>query len=366
MAETPRQAGAGEPRARPPGPPSPKPARALCPYCGSESLNLTRCESCKGYFDPLSRAASQEAMGPWALRDEISPFRPGCAYPTLLALIRRGRLTAESVIRGPTTGQFWVRAGAAPGVANHLGRCHACGKPATGSDRQCAACGADFSVPEDRQYLGAAGGPPDVLPRALAPREAGAAPAEAVGGAARVAARGGFDSQDQSTGGGAQPTAPEAAAAVAEAIALRRRRLAARTRTMTALLGVLLALLLAAVVIVLARAGEGPVLLEPASGPTRAATEATPRDLGPTPQSAAADPGPEDVAPPISAPERGQAAPRRVGDLSPAELEAVAGDDREVLVRLAQGTNHPVRVYARLRLMVLGWETGEGPVPVGR
>jgi len=91
-------------RTRPPNPTPPQIRGILCPYCGNISADPRRCDRCSGYFDPLSRQATQNAMGPWYIRDLTAPFRPGCSYETLRDLIRRGKITRESIIRGPTHG----------------------------------------------------------------------------------------------------------------------------------------------------------------------------------------------------------------------------------------------------------------------
>lgn len=131
-------------------------ANIVCPYCGERQPPAGACVACKGVFEPLSRQASQNAMGPWQLRDEAHPFRPGCSYDTLRVLITRGRVTASSVLRGPTTNQFWTIATRVPGVAHLLGACHACGLTAKPADRLCQSCGAVFDAPNDRQRLGLA------------------------------------------------------------------------------------------------------------------------------------------------------------------------------------------------------------------
>jgi hypothetical protein len=95
-------------------------------------------------------------MGPWFIRDEASPFRPGCSYETLCRLIRRGKVGRASIIRGPTTMQFWVVATKAPGVAHLLGECHSCHSRVAADERTCQECGAGFVVESDRQYLGLA------------------------------------------------------------------------------------------------------------------------------------------------------------------------------------------------------------------
>ncbi|MGP1308833.1 MAG: hypothetical protein ACTS27_01390 [Phycisphaerales bacterium] len=130
-------------------------ATTVCPYCGNrEQANAEQCSSCKGLFEPLSKIATQNAMGPWQIRDEMSPFRPGCSIETLRALIRRGKLTRESVIRGPSTKQFWRRAADAQGVSHLLGVCHACAGPASADHHHCRSCGASFLVEADRDRMG--------------------------------------------------------------------------------------------------------------------------------------------------------------------------------------------------------------------
>lgn len=143
---------------QPPNTPPSVPAGTamLCPYCGHASGNRKECERCRGVFEPLSRQASQNAMGPWYIRDEGNPFRPGCSYATIKALVARGRIDADTVLRGPSTRQFWLRARNTPGVAHLLGECHACHRPASASAAICTQCGASFAVEEDRQFMGLA------------------------------------------------------------------------------------------------------------------------------------------------------------------------------------------------------------------
>lgn len=120
--------------------------RVLCPYCGHLQTDPTRCERCKGLFEPLSRRATQIAMGPWYLRDEANPFRPGCSYETLKRQIEAGRVTANSIIRGPTTRQFWSVAYNVPGVAHLTGYCHRCNSKVNPTDPRCPSCGEAFGA----------------------------------------------------------------------------------------------------------------------------------------------------------------------------------------------------------------------------
>lgn len=154
-------------------PPTPMPRPILCPYCGEVSADPVRCLHCRGLFEPLSRQASQNSMGPWFIRDTEHPFKPGCSFQTLKALIRRGVVTPATVLRGPTTRQFWTPADRVPSVANLLGRCHACATPATEAEEACTACGASFAPEVDRQFLGLA--PVRLLPGQATPEQIAAA-----------------------------------------------------------------------------------------------------------------------------------------------------------------------------------------------
>lgn len=139
----------------------------VCPYCGSACGKALKCGRCRGLFDPLSRQASQNAMGPWSIRDEAAPFRPGCSYETLKEMILKERVTESTVIRGPTTRQFWTLASQVPSVANLLGQCHNCHTQVNPDEYMCGSCGAVFSPEADRQHLGLA--PVHLLPGQASP-----------------------------------------------------------------------------------------------------------------------------------------------------------------------------------------------------
>ncbi|MFG0285365.1 MAG: hypothetical protein ACF8R7_13185 [Phycisphaerales bacterium JB039] len=146
------------------------PARYLCPYCGAIADQPRRCPACAGHLDPLSRQATQNSMGPWQVRDQAHPFRPGCSYATIRRMVERGQINRRTVLRGPTTRQFWTFADRAPSIANLLGVCHSCHAEVDPDAFLCGSCGASFTPETDRQYLG------------LAPRRPlpGEAPAERV------------------------------------------------------------------------------------------------------------------------------------------------------------------------------------------
>ncbi|MHC4082683.1 MAG: hypothetical protein ACYSU2_15325, partial [Planctomycetota bacterium] len=126
----------------------------ICPYCGETQTAGERCRACGGLFEPLSRQATHNAMGPWFVRDPGKPFHPGCSYETLVKMIDRGQVVKTSVIRGPTTKQYWTVARRVPGVAHLLSYCHSCDAAVDPEDHGCHACGAPFGAYLDRNYLG--------------------------------------------------------------------------------------------------------------------------------------------------------------------------------------------------------------------
>ncbi|QOJ00769.1 MAG: hypothetical protein HRU70_09790 [Phycisphaeraceae bacterium] len=139
-----------------------RPATFVCPYCGGSTPDQPRCPHCRGLMDPLSRQATQNTMGPWFVRDEASPYRPGCSHSILVQLVARGKIGPDTILRGPTTHQFWMPARRTPGVAHLLGMCHACGVRASPASSSCAGCGVSFKPADDRQALGL--GPIRLLP----------------------------------------------------------------------------------------------------------------------------------------------------------------------------------------------------------
>lgn len=149
----------------------------ICPYCGDISASDVRCDKCNGPLDALSRQATQNDMGPWFIRDESQPFKPGCSYGRIREMTVKGRIGPATVLRGPSTRQFWMPARRVPGVANLLGVCHSCQQPVRGEDAACPHCHADFRTTQDRQMLGIA--PAHYIPGRPAP-EAHAVSAAAV------------------------------------------------------------------------------------------------------------------------------------------------------------------------------------------
>jgi len=126
----------------------------ICPYCGDTQAASERCRACGGLFEPLSRQASHNAMGPWFVRDEKRPFQPGASYETMVRLVEREQINKYTIIRGPTTKQFWTVARRVPGIAHLLGYCHNCDASVGKDDHGCPVCGVPFGAYLDRNYLG--------------------------------------------------------------------------------------------------------------------------------------------------------------------------------------------------------------------
>ena len=132
------------------------PMLALCPYCGDWQKNTDRCSTCGGVFDQLSQRATIIAMGPWFVRNKRFPYLPGCSYDVMRRQIEAGRIDASTIVRGPTTRQFWSIAKNVPGISHLVGFCWSCGAEANASDPRCSACQSPFGGVDAQNALGLA------------------------------------------------------------------------------------------------------------------------------------------------------------------------------------------------------------------
>lgn len=128
--------------------------KALCPYCGNAQEEADQCRSCSGLFEPLSRRATQIAMGPWFIRDKKQPFKPGCSYDVMVGLAKKARIKPNTVMRGPATKQLWSVARNVAGISHLVGYCHSCGEHVKEFDSACNTCGAAFDLDWDRNRFG--------------------------------------------------------------------------------------------------------------------------------------------------------------------------------------------------------------------
>jgi hypothetical protein len=61
-------------------------------------------------------------------------------FDTLMALVKRGQVTAQSVVRGPTTNQFWRFAAQVKGLSREFGVCYNCATPIEKTATICPSC----------------------------------------------------------------------------------------------------------------------------------------------------------------------------------------------------------------------------------
>lgn len=118
----------------------------ICPYCGHYQPQRHQCAACNGWLDPLSQKATQIDMGPWFIRDAKQPYRPGCSHEIIQRLAKAGRIDAGTILRGPTTYQYWTAARLAPGVSHLVGFCYRCSTSAQPTDTRCSKCQAVFTA----------------------------------------------------------------------------------------------------------------------------------------------------------------------------------------------------------------------------
>src|SRR6266566_5403230 len=113
----------------------------VCPFCGTQrETDVGACLHCSLEDTPTTRSATRSKLGPWYVLQSRNPSAPGMNFATLMVLVQKGRVTARSVLRGPTTGQFWRHAAKVKGVSREFGLCWNCGGDVLKNARACAGC----------------------------------------------------------------------------------------------------------------------------------------------------------------------------------------------------------------------------------
>jgi len=113
----------------------------VCPFCGTQrDSDVGACMHCSLEDTPTTRSATRGKLGPWYVLQSRNPSAPGMNFATLMVLVQKGRVTARSVLRGPTTGQFWRHAAKVKGVSREFGLCWNCGGDVLKNARACASC----------------------------------------------------------------------------------------------------------------------------------------------------------------------------------------------------------------------------------
>src|SRR5205085_5633004 len=86
----------------------PMEGRYVCPFCGAVNEAMEGpCPNCTMTNTAEPRKATKSRIGPWYVLQSRNPAAPGMKYETLLGFVRKGRVKARSIVRGPTTHQLW-------------------------------------------------------------------------------------------------------------------------------------------------------------------------------------------------------------------------------------------------------------------
>jgi hypothetical protein len=126
----------------------------VCPFCGTIGDKPDRpCARCLLEDTPQARQSTRWRLGPWYVLQSRNPSAPGMKYTTLLALVRKGQITAKTIIRGPTTQQFWKFAGQVKGVSREFGVCWACGTVLHPTASSCSRCNKSQELPANPDVL---------------------------------------------------------------------------------------------------------------------------------------------------------------------------------------------------------------------
>jgi hypothetical protein len=126
----------------------------VCPFCGTISDRVDEaCHRCTMENTALTRQATRARIGPWYVMQNRNPGAPGMKCSTLLGLVRKGQITPKTVIRGPTTHQFWRFAARVKGISREFGLCFSCGTRLDSKAVECPRCGKSQELPPNPDTL---------------------------------------------------------------------------------------------------------------------------------------------------------------------------------------------------------------------
>ena len=132
----------------------------ICPICGDTQPETNVCRVCSTFLDPEGLLLAEGEIGPWWIRNEDLPFRPGKTYEYMVDLVKKGEIDLLTIMRSPTTRQLWKVARRVKGIAHLLGRCHKCRFHVEPSSIACDECNEPFLKYTDRNKLGLEQGEP--------------------------------------------------------------------------------------------------------------------------------------------------------------------------------------------------------------
>ena len=115
--------------------------RHVCPFCGAVRDQADGvCMRCTMESSPATRQATKSRIGPWYVLQTRNPAAPGMKYETLLTFVRKGRVKAQSIVRGPTTHQLWRFASQVKGLSREFYLCYSCGRAIAREATVCLHC----------------------------------------------------------------------------------------------------------------------------------------------------------------------------------------------------------------------------------
>ncbi len=118
-----------------------KRAGHVCPFCGTvRDERATPCPHCTMEDTTATRQATRARIGPWYVLQQRNPSAPGMRFDTLLTLVKRGQVSARSIVRGPTTHQLWRFAARVRGLSREFGLCYSCGAKVEPTGVMCDQC----------------------------------------------------------------------------------------------------------------------------------------------------------------------------------------------------------------------------------
>jgi hypothetical protein len=145
--------------------------RHVCPFCGSVNDAIEGpCPRCTMENTAETRKATKSRIGPWYVLQSRNPAAPGMTHDTLLGFVRKGRVKARSIVRGPTTHQLWRFACQVRGLSREFGVCYSCGGVIARETHLCPQCNRPQDPPADPDVFlegQGTGGAPAGMPAAM-------------------------------------------------------------------------------------------------------------------------------------------------------------------------------------------------------